>query len=671
MRIVDNFFAEGQVFTLAFCIFALVSRRTTVSIFILTFIMKINKDFMTFLRREDVTLFVGSGCSMASGAPSSKILSDRIYSILDEEYKEYGRELAKTSEALVVQDQNSRERLNDVIVDAFSNLKPSKFHENLLMIPHIRTIITTNYDTLIEQAYSVRYFQSITNDTELARAIPNNVQLLKIHGDLKHLDDIIITESDYRHFLDEKPNPLLWNRVITEFTTKHVVFVGYSAEDANVLTLIEQVRRYAGDAVKKMFIIVPELNAVQKSRLNQLGVTHISGLGNDFLESVIQSLKNTFGEDKYNHVCTHDTLIRFGLLNGLKISIESDGIHTSISSVKGLNGEPTSMQLHFDTKSKDLLAGRPAIKANELIKGFSVPMYRLTPEERASFEIRVNGLRLNGQDELQDVLLGPSVENVDIAFISNSRGISCRANAKKYTDKGICHLCIPTPLYNMEILLDLASIANGRLNGKLNTTLNEEPFTNLEGAIKWTKLLTEWINCSDLKFHLGNHILFECVKMTNDEVGGPLYNEWFTYCNNLEEIERLSGKLFSSYEAFSSDSLHRTRIVKSYFKKEAFISLPRKAHEVLCFDVDKGLDTNGLYTLRLKAPIEGPVNLCGMDFTIPEERVLIIKCSVLSCEPIDEVHDAVRFNNLNHYVQYEYTDGADEQFSGIVIPTDN
>ena len=33
--------------------------------------------------------------------------------------------------------------------------------------------------------------------------------------------------------------------------------------------------------------------------------------------------------------------------------------------------------------------------------------------------------------------------------------------------------------------------------------------------------------------------------------------------------------------------------------------------------------------------------------------------------------DGIRFNNLNHYVQYEYTDGADEQFSGIVIPTDN
>lgn len=36
------------------------------------------KKIIELIRREDVTLFVGSGCSISSNAPSAKELADKI-----------------------------------------------------------------------------------------------------------------------------------------------------------------------------------------------------------------------------------------------------------------------------------------------------------------------------------------------------------------------------------------------------------------------------------------------------------------------------------------------------------------------------------------------------------------------------------------------------------------
>ena len=169
--------------------------------------MKVNSIFnevVNLIRREEVCLFIGSGCSIASNAPSASdfgaILSFLLSDNLQDEVR--GKSLPEVAETLILTNNGNRDKLNDALCKNFADLKPNEFHKILTKIPQIKTIITTNYDALIESAYWQDYFQVICKNDDIIRYNPNGVRLYKIHGDCKHLDDIVISNTDYRQFLE-------------------------------------------------------------------------------------------------------------------------------------------------------------------------------------------------------------------------------------------------------------------------------------------------------------------------------------------------------------------------------------------------------------------------------------------------------------------------------------
>lgn len=615
-------------------------------------------EIIELIRKEDVTLFVGSGCSLESGAPSAAALADKIWGRLfvDNQDQDIRHSLPLLSEALILQENGSRKVINEIICDSFADLKPSEFHKNLRRIPHFHTIITTNYDDLIEKAYTFDYFQTICSDKELVTADGRKVQLLKIHGDLQHLENIIISRTDYRHFMETPQQPLLWSRVTNEFATKHIVFVGYSADDDNVLNLIDKVKQQVGDGVKKLFIICPNLKPTQRNRLRQLNITYVQGTGSEFVGCVIEDLKNTFGEDRYNNICSQDTLARFGLLSEVIFSFENTGEHTHITNWRGLNN-PLSVNLHFETRHKDLFEEKAPVPFKEMIKGFSYPMYQLSPEESATFELRVNTLRVNGEKELQ-VYLGPSIDNVDVIFTTAESRIKCRGKAQKYIDKNICHICIPTSFFNMELTLDISTFNTGCSKGSLTATANER-FNDLESAINWCSLLAAMQKGESTKLSIGSFGI-ENLSFTNDKGVIAFYHDWAEYCENLKWIERVGNMDFAYYDGFSPDALLCSRMIKSYLEKKAFIGPARNNLRDFKIDVEKGaFSKDGVYVVRICTKVQGPVELCGRDFPITEERVFLPRCRIESITSSLEDKDTLHLVNLENNIQYEYCNEND------------
>ena len=615
------------------------------------------KAIIDLIRKEDVTLFVGSGCSLASKAPSAKDLAERIWPLLESDYQDEDIRgaLQEVSENLVVQ-EGDRTKLNNVLMDSFANLCPSSFHNLLCQIPHFHTIITTNYDLLIEKAYNIDYFQVIVNNTELVAADSKKIQLLKIHGDITHLEDIVITKADYRRFIESPKNSLLWSRIASEFTSKHIVFVGYSADDQNILNLIEQIKKKTSDSIKQMYLIVPILKKVQEKRMKDMGVNVICGTGEEFLQTAISSLKESFGEDKYNNICSRDTLGRFALLNKVIFSFEDNGEHTRITRWRSQNGEPCPLKMNFTSKSLDPILGKTPTPITEIVKGFSVPMYELTQEELATFRMSINGLRINGVNELEKVLIGPAVENLDVAFFAKRHHIDCRCKAKKYSEDGICHILIPTPLFNVELKLDFSDISKNTFTGNLTTKLNTGTFDDLEKAIKWSKLLANLQDNVQISLKLGSLYLDNLCFSNND---GTLtcYKDWLDYCTNLYEIEQVANIILPYYDCFTPNNFFSSKIICSYLKKMAFIDRPRKEYESFWFDVEKGTaPAIGNYVLRMVTQINGPVALCGVEYSIAEERVLLLHCKIESVESVDNEMDRVYFTNQQKAIQYEYYD---------------
>lgn len=610
------------------------------------------------IRKEDVTLFVGSGCSIASKAPSAHKVAEKVWSLLEPDYQDDSIRfsLQEITENLVVQEGNDRTKLNRVLEESFSNLSPSLFHNLLIRIPHFHTIITTNYDSLIETAYTFDYFQVIANDSELVTADSKKVQLLKVHGDLRHLDNIVITKTDYRHFLETPQNSLLWSRITTEFTSKHIVFVGYSADDQNILNLIERIKEKTSDSIKQMYLIAPTLKKVQEKRMKDLGVTIITGTGEDFLQTVISSLKESFGDDKYDNICSQDTLIRFALLSGILFSFENNGTHTSITRWRSSDGSPCPLQMNFSTKSSDFVSGKTPTTITEIVKGFGVPMYALTEDELASFRMSVNDLRINGANEMSRVLIGPAIDDLDVAFVSRDRSIDCRCKAKKYAENGVCHILIPTPIYNLELKIDFSDISKNTFTGNLTTKLNEGQFEDLEKAIRWTRLLASLQENVCITLHLGI-IQLENLNFSNKDESLPRYKDWLEYCTNISDIEKAANTILPYYDGFTPNNFLLSRIIRSYLTHEAFIDKPRKAYQSFTVDVDKGnFQGDGDYVARVITKINGPVSLCGVEYAIAEERVFMQHCKIESIEIVDGEKERLHFSNQQEAVQYEYCD---------------
>lgn len=615
-------------------------------------ICKKYKNLLDFVRCEDVVLFVGSGCSLTSKAPSVKLLGEIIASKLPKSYQNdlTGKSLANVAEAAVLYDPE-RKLLDEIIYQEFHDLEPSGFHKTLAKIPHIRTIITTNYDELIEKAYWQDYFQVICTDEELLSSKPQGVQLLKIHGDCKHLSDVIISDSDYRRFIISPKYKLLWNRVLNEFVSKHILFVGYSLEDSNILNMIEDIQSQVNP--KSMFLVSPQLSRVQLKRLELLGVKYFQGYGEELLNNILSGLKYSFGDDLYNNVASSDTLYRFALLNNIIPTFEYNGSHTILKDYRSLTPSPCSLKLNFTTDDSNILLRRESVTCKELIDGFDIPAIRLRDDELSSIEILVNGLKINSENGIADVFLAPIIEDIQLGFISNSLGINIKKLVKKYhTDsKTVC--CLSTPVYNAEFVFTKNSYL---LNCQVDIHLNES-FYNIEDAILWMKVLIGLVEANDMQLWADRLMLGSLSNIKGaDRIS--TYKQWLQYCENLKQIELLGNSLFEKYEGYSYKSYEFSKIVKAYLASAVYVDKPNNRNRRFTCNLPKNsiLRQDHYYVMRTVSELSEPIMLCGNTYVVPMERLLMLKCQVSLVDDTNDAYDIWEITNVADEVQYEYCD---------------
>jgi hypothetical protein len=110
-------------------------------------------------------------------------------------------------------------------------VKPGNLYDRIVRFPW-RAIVTTNYDDLLERAFSRRPVRKIVSDPDLtARASPDEIQIIKMHGDLATPASMVITEEDYRAYDVGRPGIAL---KVKQLLTEHpLLFVGFSLTDPN------------------------------------------------------------------------------------------------------------------------------------------------------------------------------------------------------------------------------------------------------------------------------------------------------------------------------------------------------------------------------------------------------------------------------------------------------
>ncbi|MBT2550992.1 SIR2 family protein [Arthrobacter sp. ISL-65] len=95
-------------------------------------------------------------------------------------------------------------------------------------------IYTTNYDELIEDSYrrlGVPY-RAIALGRDVSEASGTATQIVKYHGDLRHEDTLVLTESSYYKRLDfDSPMDIKFR---ADLLGRSVLFMGYSFRDINI-----------------------------------------------------------------------------------------------------------------------------------------------------------------------------------------------------------------------------------------------------------------------------------------------------------------------------------------------------------------------------------------------------------------------------------------------------
>lgn len=124
------------------------------------------------------------------------------------------------------------------------NLTPGQVHKSLMQIPFIG-YLTTNYDTLLEGAYTIskdgRLPPVYTQEDLLTVPNPLRVEddfIFKIHGDVNRPDTVILSSHDYHEILFRTPHYRSFMETL--FTVNTVLFLGFGLVDPDTDLLLDR-----------------------------------------------------------------------------------------------------------------------------------------------------------------------------------------------------------------------------------------------------------------------------------------------------------------------------------------------------------------------------------------------------------------------------------------------
>lgn len=235
------------------------------------------------IKKQELILFIGSGLSTYAGLKSASEIVNNIKKIL-------GITHTLDFEKAVSYYTNTHgdETCVEFLKNELSHPQKLKLdlHEKLLELD-IKIIVTTNYDTLIEDMENKlkKTPQVIITKDQITSYNEKNNVVFKIHGDFNHSEYLVATEEQYDKYAHS--HEFMITRLKSLLQNKSVLFLGYSLNDRNFNNIRHLVGSELGN-LKESFAIFPEINEHEIDLLSKKNIRVISA---DF-DSVVRSLVN-------------------------------------------------------------------------------------------------------------------------------------------------------------------------------------------------------------------------------------------------------------------------------------------------------------------------------------------------------------------------------------------
>ena len=241
--------------------------------------LQIPRSLIEAVRNRNAVLFTGSGISLPSGLPSAFAIAQRLVQLVHEVDPEYTINPTGASFAAIATDlaalkgQEFLENAIKSIIDSPQGVFPSVAHKKAAIL--FDQILTTNYDSIFEDAVSLLGLPHLMVANEIDEEIPNK-SIVKLHGSIDREGSLLLTENDV--FMFDKSRSNLWEATLNILKSKVVVVVGASLHDPSIIRLF----REAGDSLNGYFI-APQLWKSTPKRVQEFNLQCIKTDANTFM----------------------------------------------------------------------------------------------------------------------------------------------------------------------------------------------------------------------------------------------------------------------------------------------------------------------------------------------------------------------------------------------------
>lgn len=534
--------------------------------------MELMNSLIEQIRKERVVLFLGSGFSLKAGASSASAICEALKSKLTKEEQDSlnGNQLDYVSNEF--EQMRDRDTLIQTLKEAFTFTPKDLCNQvALTQIPHFQTIITTNYDTLLEDTYGngcvmVRSAQDCTD-------LPNDkVRIYKIHGDFSNTDNLIVTKNDYRKYFAESSDNSLWRLVQSLILTKDVLFIGYSLEDDNVFTILENIQKDTNQHKENIYLISPSVTKSKQKRLEGLNVKYIDSRAEDFLPTLIQSINDNILKDYRKKWVSTETASKYCDLHHIQLTTQVQPTRNRIEKIKA-TGTTNKVKLQISTLpdivnaivQKNFSLFTDVLPSDAPIVG--VPALQIPSQEIKQLSYVINGITIFEKDDIKAIYVVPQSETIDTTVRIPVVGFNDNITVHKYSDGQRMHYTMQTEIYQLKATLLTSDIDNSHHDLKFNVTFTDKYKNNTE-ALKWIGFLIALFGGE--KFYVGDRE--DPAYGKKDSEGVEFFRKREQYYLNISEIEKLTGSVFKEYDNYSEDNYTNSCLIISYLKKEPYVT---------------------------------------------------------------------------------------------------
>lgn len=144
------------------------------------------------------------------------------------------------------------------------------------MINRVSNIITTNYDTFLENLF-INYNPLIGQGYVFNNKTSSIGNIFKIHGSIEFPDSIVITYEDYLEF--NKTSKFLSAKLLTLFIEYPIVFLGYGINDVNIKAILSDIKlclnRETEDKISNKMIFVENVNTIEEQGVIEVEIAGV------------------------------------------------------------------------------------------------------------------------------------------------------------------------------------------------------------------------------------------------------------------------------------------------------------------------------------------------------------------------------------------------------------